>query len=71
VRLRIEVDRLAQPQDVLIAPQEIQSLIDLLLRLSGKAGPVVETPPDERTIRPVAVDSVAPGSTDDVPRSLK
>ncbi len=65
VRLRIEADRLDHPQDVLIAPQDVQSLIGLLLRLSGKAGPADEAPPDERTIRPVAVDSIALGSTDD------
>ncbi len=57
--------RLDQPHDVLIAPQDVQSLIDLLLRLSGKAGAAVETPPDDRTVRPVAVDSVALGSTND------
>jgi hypothetical protein len=65
VRLRIEADGLDHPQDVLIAPQDVQSLIGLLLRLSGKAGPADDVPSYERTIRPVAVDSIALGSTDD------
>jgi hypothetical protein len=38
VRIRIEADRLDQPQDLLIAVADVQALIVLLLVLSGKAG---------------------------------
>jgi hypothetical protein len=44
MRLRIEADNLDQPQDILIAPPDMQSLIDLLLALSGEAGPGPQQP---------------------------
>lgn len=65
LRLRIEATKLDQPQDVLLAVQDVQSLIGLLLRLSGKAGAAPQAAPDERTLRPVAVDAVALGTADD------
>jgi hypothetical protein len=67
VRLRIEADNVDQPQDVLIAPEDLQALVRLLLVLSGKAGLEAEfAPPTEaRTIQPLPLDSVALGETDD------
>jgi hypothetical protein len=65
VRLRIEADKLDQPQDVLIAPQDMRSLVSLLLSLSGKAGPGPAAPSEDRMVRPIGVDCVALGATDD------
>jgi hypothetical protein len=67
VRLRIETEALDQPQDVLIAPPDVQSLISLLLALSGKAGPASPINPstEGRTIKPLPLDSIALGETDE------
>lgn len=65
LRLRIEATKLEQPQDVLLAVHDVQCLIGLLLRLSGRAGTAPETVSNERTVRPVGVDAVALGTTSD------
>ncbi len=65
VRLRMAADKLDQPQDMLIAPQEVQLLINLLLVLSGKAGPDSGPASEDGLVRPVAVDRMALGATDD------
>jgi len=66
VRLRIEADEIDQPHEVLIAPPDMQSLVDLLLALSGDAGP---WPPGgishaTRQVRTLPLDSVILGETD-------
>src|SRR5262249_23052160 len=66
VRLRIEADEHGQPHEVLISPPDMQSLIDLLLALSGDAGP---RPRNDiaraaRDVRTLPLDSVILGETD-------
>jgi len=66
VRLRIEAERLDQPQDLLIAANDIQPLISLLLVLSGKAGAATpHVPGVERYAIPLPVDTLGLGQTDD------
>jgi hypothetical protein len=67
VRLRIEADKLHQPQDVLIAPPDVQSLIDLLLALSGAAGPQPQEDVSTaaRNVRTLPLDAVVLGETDE------
>ena len=67
MRLRLEMDERDQPQEVLIAPPDVQSLIDLLLALSGDAGP---QPPRDissatRLVRMLPLDAVILGETDE------
>ena len=66
VRLRIEADAPAQPHEVLIAPPDVQSLIDLLLALSGDAGPRPREDVSRaaRDVRTLPLDSVILGETD-------
>lgn len=67
IRLRIDAEKLDQPLDASIAPRDVQSLIGLLLILSGKAGPPAfnEIADSGRTIRPLPLHSVALGETDE------
>jgi len=67
VRLRIEADALGQPHEVLIAPPDMQSLIDLLLALSGDAGPRPQEDISHATrhVRMLPLDSVILGETDE------
>jgi hypothetical protein len=67
VRLRVESDKLGQPQDLLFSPADIQPLIILLLVLSGKAGPatLAETEIDVRDVVPLRPDALGLGETDD------
>jgi hypothetical protein len=63
VRLRIEADKLPQPQDLLIAIGDLQALIVLLLVLSGKAGNgrPQATPTESRPTLPLPLNSVGLG----------
>ena len=67
VRLRFEAGARDEPQDVLISPPDMQSLVDLLLLLSGHAGP--GSPEDvsrvTRNVRTLPLDSVVLGETDE------
>jgi hypothetical protein len=67
VRLRIETDKLGQPQDLLIAPGDIQALVVLLLTLSGKAGAgrTRGLNDESRQTLPLDLDSIALGETED------
>src|SRR5262245_46393086 len=65
VRLRIEADGLAEPQDLLLAPDDVQPLIMLLLVLSGRAGTATPRNPDEtRIAAPLPIDSLGLGQAD-------
>ena len=66
VRLRIEADRLAGPEDLLIAVGDLQALIVLLLVLSGKAadGQAQRTPMESRPTLPLPLNSVALGEAE-------
>ena len=67
VRLRIDAEKLDQPQDVLIAPRDLPPLIGLLLELGGKTGAASPVGPGDegRTIKPLRIDSLALGETED------
>jgi hypothetical protein len=67
VRLRIETDRLNQPQDLLIAVGDVQALIVLLLVLSGKAGNGLprDARVESRPTLPLPLSSVGLGETED------
>ena len=61
VCLRIEGDTVEEPRDLLLAPEDVQPLVMLLLMLSGKVG--VRQPPvsDEVQVVPLPLDSVGLG----------
>ena len=61
VCLRIEGDTVEEPRDLLLAPEDVQPLVVLLLMLSGKVG--VRQPPvsDEVQVVPLPLDSVGLG----------
>jgi hypothetical protein len=65
VRLRFDAGK--QPQDLLIAPPDMQSLIDLLLVLSGAEGPGAQhdTTGSSRVVRTLPLDSAVLGETDE------
>ena len=65
VRLRFDAGN--QPQDLLIAPPDMQSLIDLLLVLSGSEGPGSQQDMTgiSRVVRTLPLDSVVLGETDE------
>ena len=65
VRLRFEAGN--QPQDMLIAPPDMQSLIDLLLVLSGNEEPGTprDTAGESRIVRTLPLDSAVLGETDE------
>src|SRR5271154_4061247 len=65
VRLRIEADKLDQPQDVSIAPGDVQALIVLLLVLSGRAGVPSGEPGENRQALPLPLDAISLGETED------
>ena len=61
VCLRIEGDTVEEPRDLLLAPEDVQPLVVLLLMLSGKVG--VRRPPvsGEVQVVPLPLDSVGLG----------
>ena len=61
VCLRIEGDTVEEPRDLLLAPEDVQPLVMLLLMLSGKVG--VRQPPvsGEVQVVPLPLDSVGLG----------
>ena len=65
--VRLRFDAGSQPQDLLIAPPDIQSLIDLLLVLSGAEGPGTQhdTTGMSRVVRTLPLDSAVLGETDE------
>jgi len=67
VRLRIDADMLDRPHEMLIAPPDMQSLVDLLLALSGDAGPRPQEDISHaaRHVRTLPLDSVILGETDE------
>lgn len=67
VRLRIEADQRDRLHEVLIAPPDMQSLVDLLLALSGDAGPRPQEDISHMTrhVRTLPLDSVILGETDE------
>jgi hypothetical protein len=66
VRLRIEADKLQQPQDLLIALGDVQALVILLLVLSGKAGAASpRANAESRPTLPLPLDSFGLGEAED------
>jgi hypothetical protein len=67
VRIRIEADKLDQPQDLLIAVADVQALIVLLLVLSGKAadGRSRRARSESRPTLPLPLDAVGLAETAD------
>jgi hypothetical protein len=67
VQLRIEADKLDHPLHASISPLDVQSLVDLLLTVSGRVGPQLprNTASAGRTIKALPLDSVALGETDE------
>jgi len=67
VRLRFEAAEPQEPRDVLIAPPDMQSLVDLLLILSGTAGPESPAfaPGLSRVVKTLPLDSAVLGETDE------
>ena len=67
IRLRIEGDGGEEPQDFLLAAGDVQSLVILLLILSGKAGPRQAHGPGGgvRETFPLYLDSAGLGETED------
>ena len=65
VRLRFDAGN--HPQDLLIAPPDMQSLIDLLLMLSGTESGGLPRDPTEtaRTVKTLPLDSAVLGETDE------
>jgi hypothetical protein len=64
VRLRIEAEKLEQPQDLLIALGDVQAFIVLLLVLSGKAGTSMRRDAESRPTLPLPIDSVGLGEAE-------
>jgi hypothetical protein len=67
VRLRFEAAEPDGPRDVLIAPPDMQSLVDLLLILSATAEPgsAPYAPGLSRVVKTLPLDSAVLGETDD------
>jgi len=67
VRLRFEAAEPEGPRDVLISPPDMQSLVDLLLILSGTAGPESApfAPGLSRVVKTLPLDSAVLGETDE------
>ena len=65
VCLRLEGDAVEEPREFLLAPQDVQPLVVLLLMLSGKTG--VRPPPasGEVQVVPLHLDSVGLGEIED------
>ena len=65
VCLRIEGDTVEEPRDLLLAPEDVQPLVVLLLMLCGKVG--VRRPPvsGEVEVVPLDLDSVGLGEIED------
>lgn len=68
VRLRIETDGHDLPRDFLLAVDDIQAMVILLLILGGAAGRAPSGPDAEsRPTLPLPLDSIAIGSSEDGP----
>ena len=65
--VRLRFDAGTEPQDLLIAPPDVQSLIDLLLVLSSSEGPgsPKDTTGERRIVRTLPLDSAVLGETDE------
>ena len=65
--VRLRFDAGSQPQDLLIAPREMQSLVDLLLTLSCAEGPGAQEDMTgvSRVVRTLPLDSAVLGETDE------
>ena len=60
VCLRIEGDTVEEPRDLLLAPEDVQPLVMLLLMLSGKVG--VRRPQVSGEVQVVPLPSIRSGS---------
>ena len=61
VCLRIEGDTVEEPRDLLLAPEDVQPLVMLLLMLSGKVGVRRPQVSGEVQVVPLPLDSVGLG----------